>query len=64
MTTSPLIIQRKPFHVAATVKFDDELLELNGCRCFKSCENLGGIKFFANFNEKGNSVDYNSFPEG
>ena len=61
----PLI--KKRLHdpvVVDEVKFEDEMLELNGGRCFKSCEKLGGIKFFANFNEKEKSVDYNSFPEG
>ena len=61
----PLIVKRlyNPV-VVDEVKFEHEMLELNGSRCFKACENLGGIKFFANFNEKEKSVDYNAFPEG
>ena len=46
------------------VKYEDEMLELNEVRVFKSCEHLGGIKFYANFNKQGNSLDYSSFPEG
>ena len=61
----PLIVERlqKPV-IVDEVKYEDEMLELNGTRCFKSCEHLGGIKFYANFNKQGNSLDYSSFPEG
>ena len=50
--------------VVDEVRYEEEMLELNGVRCFKSCEHLGGIKFFANFNEHGDIPDYNSFPNG
>ena len=61
----PIILKR--FHnpkVVDEVKYDEEMLELNGIRCFTSCEHLGGIKFFANFNEQAANRDYSSFPNG
>ena len=61
----PIIIKR--LHnpaVVDEVKYEDEMLELNEVRVFKSCEHLGGMKFFANFNKQDTPLDYSSFPEG
>ena len=47
------------------MKYEDQTLEVDGVRCFKSCEHLGGIKFIVNFNKQGaDNPDYNWYPSG
>ena len=61
----PIILKR--LHnstVVDQVRYEEEALELNGIRCFQACEGLGGMTFFANFNEKDATLDYSAFPNG